>query len=146
MNGRKRHLLVDTLGLLLEVLVTAANIDDRVGAQLLAYQVRAKFRQLKHLWADSGYLGAKWQEWFQWFCGWVIEIVKRSDPTSKFLVVPRRWVVERTFAWLDRYRRLSKDYEVLNQSSETRCRLAMIQLLLQRWTKHSSATLPIASL
>jgi putative transposase len=145
-NGRKRHLLVDTLGLLLEVIVTAANIDDRLGAQLLAYQVHAKFRQLKHIWADSGYLGAKWQEWFLWFCGWVIEIVKRSDPTSKFLVVPRRWVVERTFAWLDRYRRLSKDYEVLNKSSETRCRLAMIQLLLQRWTKHPPATLPIASM
>ena len=145
-NGRKRHILVDTLGLLLEVVVTAANLDDRVGAQLLAYQAQAKFPRLKHIWADSGYVGAKWQEWFQWFCGWVIEIVKRSDPSSKFHVVPRRWVVERTFAWLDRYRRLSKDYEVLNQSSETRCRIATIQLLLRRLTKPTTVLLPIAGL
>ena len=145
-NGRKRHILVDTLGLLLAVVVTAANIDDRVGAQLLAYQVQAKFRQLKYLWADSGYRGAKWQEWFQWFCGWMFEIVKRSDPTPRFLVVPRRWVVERTFAWFDRYRRLSKDYEVLTKSSETRCRLAAIRLLLQRLTKQAPVRMLIASL
>jgi transposase len=127
------------------VVVTAANIDDRVGAQLLAYQAQAKFPRLAHIWADSGYIGAKWHGWFQWFCGWVIEIVKRSDPSSKFLVVPRRWVVERTFAWFDRYRRLSKDYEVLNQSSETRCRVATIQLLLRRLTKPTTSLMPIAS-
>ena len=144
-NGRKRHILVDTLGLLLEVVVTAANIDDRVGAQLLAYQAKVKFPRLKQIWADSGYLGAKWQGWFQWFCGWVIEIVKRNDRRSEFLVVPRRWVVERTFAWLDRYRRLSKDYEVLNKSSETRCRVATIRLLLRRLTKPTTALMPIAS-
>ena len=136
---------MDTLGLLLEVVVTAANIDDRVGAQLLAYQAQAKFPRLTHIWADSGYIGAKWHEWFLWFCGWVIEIVKRSDPGSKFLVVPRRWVVERTFAWFDRYRRLSKDYEVLNQSSETRCRVATIQLLLRRLTKPTTALMPMAN-
>jgi transposase len=79
---------VDTLGLLLEVVVTAANIDDRVGAQLLACQAQAKFPRRKQIWADSGDLGAQWLEWFQWFCGWVIEIVKRSDSPAKFLVVP----------------------------------------------------------
>ena len=133
-NGRKRHILVDVLGLLLAVVVTAANVDDRVGAQLVAFQARSKFPRLKRIWADSGYLGEKCHAWFQWFCGWVIEIVKRSDDAGKFQVVPRRWVVERTFAWLDRYRRLSKDYEVLNASSETRCRLAAIRLLLKRLT------------
>ena len=75
----------------------------------------------------------------------MIEIVKRTDPSSKFLVVPRRWVVERTFAWFDRYRRLSKDYEVLNQSSETRCRVATIQLLLRRLTKSTTTLMPMAS-
>jgi putative transposase len=133
-NGRKRHILVDTLGLLLVVVVTAANVDDRVGGALLANEARPKHRKLTHVWADSGYVGKKWHAWFQWFCGWSLEIVKRSDNTSDFETVPRRWVVERTFAWLDRYRRLSKDYEVLNLSSETRCRLATIRLLLRRLT------------
>lgn len=144
-NGRKRHVLVDTLGLLLAVVVTAANIDDRVGAMLLANQAKAKFRRLTHIWADSGYIGEKWQAWFQWFCGWVLEIVKRSDSTSTFRVAPRRWVVERTFAWLDRYRRLSKDYEALTESSETRCRVATIQLLLRRLSQSPLAVLPAAS-
>lgn len=141
-NGRKRHILVDTCGLLLAVVVTAANVDDRVGAQLLAFVTRAKFPGLKHLWADNGYVGERWHRWFSWFCGWVIEIVKRCSNTVSFQVVPRRWVVERTFAWLDRYRRLSKDYEVRNASSETRCRLAMIQLLLRRLTGIPGATPP----
>lgn len=131
-NGRKRHILVDTLGLLLAVVVTAANVDDRVGGTLLANQAKPKFCNLTHIWADSGYIGEKWRAWFQWFCGWVVDIVKRNDDTSGFKIVPRRWVVERTFAWLDRHRRLSKDYEVLNISSETRCRLAMTRLLLRR--------------
>jgi putative transposase len=137
-NGRKRHILVDTLGLLLAVVVTSANVDDRVGGSLLAYQARPRFRKLTRIWADSGYLGEKWRAWFQWFCGWALEIVKRSDNTSGFKIVPRRWVVERTFAWLDRYRRLSKDYEVLNISSETRCRLATTRLLLRRLTTSSA--------
>ena len=133
-NGRKRHILVDTLGLLLAVVVTAANVDDRVGGALLANEARPKFHNVTQIWADSGYIGQKWHAWFQWFCGWALEIVKRSDNTRGFKIAPRRWVVERTFAWLDRYRRLSKDYEVLNQSSETRCRLATIRLLLRRLT------------
>jgi putative transposase len=134
-NGRKRHILVDTLGLLLAVVVTAANVDDRVGAQLLAFRAHAKYPTLKHIWADSGYNGAKWHEWFQWFCGWVIEVVKRGAAATGFQVTPRRWVVERSFAWMDRYRRLSKDYEVLNDSSETRCRLAAIRTILKRLTR-----------
>ncbi len=111
-NGRKRHILVDTLGLLLAVVVTAANVDDRVGATLLANDAKPKFPRLGQIWADSGYIGHKWHCWFQWFCNWTITIVKRTDDNAQFQIVPRRWVVERTFAWLDRYRRLSKDYEV----------------------------------
>lgn len=131
-NGRKRHLLVDTLGLMLAIVVTAANVDDRVGAMLVAGIAKTKFFGLGTIWADSGYVGQKWHDWFQWYCNWAITIVKRTDPAAKFEIVPRRWVVERTFAWLDRYRRLSKDYEVLNLSSETRCKLAMVRLLMRR--------------
>lgn len=133
-NGRKRHILVDTLGLLLAVVVTAANVDDRVGATLLANDAKPKFPRLGQIWADSGYIGHKWHSWFQWFCNWTITIVKRTDDNAQFQIVPRRWVVERTFAWLDRYRRLSKDYEVLNISSETRCKQATVRLLLRRVT------------
>ena len=125
-QGRQRHLLVDPLGWWREVVLTAAKIDDRVGAQLRAYQAQAKFPRRKQLWADSGDLGAPWLEWFPWFCGGVLELVKRSASPAKFLVVPRRGVVERTCAGFDRYRRLSKDDEVLNKARETRCRLAMI--------------------
>jgi len=91
-----------------------------------------KFPGLSLVWADSGYIGKKWSQWAQWFCGWTLQIVKRTDNLSDFKVVPRRWVVERTFAWLDRHRRLSKDYEVLPESSKTRCQIAMIRLLLRR--------------
>lgn len=133
-NGRKRHVLVDTLGLLLVIVVTAANVDDRVGATLLAHQAKPKFARLGQIWADSGYIGNKWHSWFRWFCNWTITIVKRTDDAANFQLVPRRWVVERTFAWLDRYRRLSKDYEVLNISSETRCKQATVRLLLRRAT------------
>ena len=133
-NGRKRHLLVDTMGFMLTIVVTGAQVDDRVGAMALAYEGKSKFPTITHVWADSGYVGAKWHEWFRWFCNWIIEIVKRCDAATGFKIVPRRWVVERTFAWLDRYRRLSKDYEVLPSSSETRCRLASVRLLLKRVT------------
>ena len=102
----------------------------------MANYAKPKFVKLSLIWADSGYIGNTWHAWFQWFCNWAIEVVKRTDSNSnpKFQVEPRRWVVERTFAWLDRYRRLSKDYEVLNISSETRCEQAMARLMLKRLT------------
>lgn len=131
-NGTKRHLLVDTLGLMLAIVVTAANRDDREGATLIAANAKTKFPQLTTIWADSGYIGKKWHDWFLWWCNWTITIVKRTTTAKEFEIVPRRWVVERTFAWLDRYRRLSKDYEILPQSSETRCQLAMIRVLTRR--------------
>lgn len=81
-------------------------------------RARTRFCNLTKIWADKGYIGQKWRNWFQWFCGWSLEIVKRSDDTSGFKIVPRRWVVERTFAWLDRCRRLSKDYEVHDRTQK----------------------------
>jgi putative transposase len=131
-NGCKRHVLVDTLGLMLLVLVLPANIQDRDAArQLLETFFGQKVRRgLKHIWADGGYAGAlvTWALKL-WRC--TVEIVKRTDAHT-FRVLPRRWVVERTFGWLGRYRRLSRDYERQAQTSETMVYLAMIRLMLTR--------------
>jgi putative transposase len=131
-KGRKRHLVVDTLGLMLAVVVHSAGLQDRTGAKLvLAALAAGGFPRLRLLWADGGYTG-KLVGWVQEKCGWLLQIVKRTDDVRGFQVLPRRWVVERTFAWLSRYRRLSKDYEYLPASSEAMITIAMIQLMLVR--------------
>jgi putative transposase len=130
-NGRKRHLLVDTLGLVLMVIVHAANIQDRDGAKLLLERVQGRFPRLRLIWADGGYAG-KLIDWVKTVFRWVLEIVKRSDDVKGFQVLPHRWVVERTFGWLGRYRRLSKDYEGLPESSEAMIYIAMIHLMVRR--------------
>ena len=131
-NGRKRHILVDTIGLVLMVMVLPANIQDRDGAKqlLAAFFSQATPRRIKHIWADGGYGGAL-LDWAQrlWRC--TIEIVKRSE-LHTFKVLPRRWVVERTFGWLGRYRRLNRDYERQAKTGETMVYLAMIRLMLAR--------------
>jgi putative transposase len=132
-NGRKRHLLVDTLGLVLMVMVLPANIQDRDGARQLlsAFFARApRGRRVRHIWADGGYAGTL-LEWSLrcWRC--VVEIVKRTD-LHAFKVLPRRWVVERTFGWLGRYRRLNRDYERQAKTGEVMVHLAMIRLMLAR--------------
>jgi putative transposase len=116
-RGRKRHILVDTIGLLLIVVVHTANIQDRDGAKLVLQQVKGTFSRLEIIWADAGYSG-KLVDWVNSVCGWVLEIVRRRDDVKGFKVLPHRWVVERTFGWLGRYRRLSKDYEGLTESSQ----------------------------
>lgn len=131
MKGRKRHILVDAIGLLLTVVVHAANIQDRDGAKLVVEKAQGKFPRLALIWADGGYAG-KLIEWVKETCGWILEIVKRNDDVQGFVVLPRRWVVERTFGWLGRCRRLSKDYEEQVASSEAMIHLAMIQLMLKR--------------
>ncbi len=107
----KRHILVDTLGLLLMVVVHAANIQDRDGGKLVLEKVKGTFSRLILIWADGGYVG-QLVDWAKVVCGWVLEIVKRSDDVKGFQVLPHRWIVERTFGWLGRYRRLSKDLMV----------------------------------
>ena len=119
------------MGLILLVVVHAASVQDRDGAKLVFEQVRSSFSRLKLVWADGGYAG-KLVDWVESVCGWVLEIVKRSDDAKGFEVLPRRWVVERTFAWLGRYRRLSKEYEELTRSSEAMIYLAMIHLMVRR--------------
>ena len=130
-NGRKRHILVDTMGLLLMVLVHAANIQDRDGAKLLLNKVKQCFTRLRLIWADGNYRG-KLIDWVRETHGWVLEIVERDKDVKGFQVLPRRWVVERTFAWLCRYRRLSKDYEVLTGTSEAMIYAAMVHLMVRR--------------
>ena len=119
------------MGLLLMVVVHAANIQDRDGAKLVLEKARGRFPRLKLIWADGGYAG-KLIVWVKQTCGWVLEIVKRNADLKGFHVLPRRWVVERTFGWLGRYRRFSKDYEEFTESSEAMIHLAMIHLMLRR--------------
>jgi putative transposase len=145
-KGHKRHILVDTLGLLLIVVVHAASIQDRDGAKLVLERAKGKFPRLALVWADGAY-GGKLIEWVKTVCCWVLEIVKRTDDVKGFKVLPRRWVVERTFGWLNRYRRLAKDYERTPSSSETMVHIAMIRVMLARLAhkKQSWRHLPSAS-
>jgi len=119
------------MGLILAVVVHAADIQDRDGAKLVLRKIRKLYPRLKLIWADGGYAG-KLIEWTKSLGGWVLEIVKRSDDFVGFAVLPRRWVVERTFGWIGRYRRMSKDYETLPDSSETMIYLTMINLMVHR--------------
>jgi len=130
-HGRKRHVLVDSLGLLLLVLVTAASVQDRDGGKLLLNKARLRFPRLRLIWADGGYAG-QLVLWAAQVCGWVVEIIKRCDTTKGFVVLPRRWVVERSLAWFTRCRRLVRDFETLPDVTEAWIYLASIQLLLRR--------------
>jgi putative transposase len=130
-KGRKRHILVDTIGLLLLVVVHAGDVQDRDGAKLVLARIRGRFTRLRLIWADGGYAG-QLVSWVKEQLRVVLEIVKRSDDVVGFEVLPRRWVVERTLAWISRCRRLSKDYEALTESSEAYVYLAMIHLMLKR--------------
>lgn len=123
--------MVDTLGLLLAVVVHAANIQDRVGAKLVLERLRGRFPRLWVIWADGGY-GGTLLLWALVTGGWVIELVKKPPEATSFAVLPKRWIVERTFAWLGRNRRLSKDYEGLPETTEAWIQIAMIHLMLNR--------------
>ena len=119
------------MGLLLAVVVHPANIQDRDGAKLFIDKLIGRFPRMRLVWADAGYAG-KLIEWVWALTGWALEIVKRPRDSHHFQVLPRRWVVERTFAWLSRYRRLSKDYEALSDTTEAWIHIAMIHLMLRR--------------
>src|SRR4051794_35193679 len=137
-NGVKRHILVDTLGLLLAVVVHPANIQDRDGAKLVFAKAKllGAWPRLERVWADGGYAG-KLIGWVSSFCQWVLEIVKRNDDVKGFKLLPKRWVVERTFSWLSNCRRLSKHYEYWNETGEAMIHVAMIRLMLRRLTKET---------
>jgi putative transposase len=131
-NGRKRHILVDTLGLLLVVVVTAACVQERDGAKLLLYRLTGACKKLRRIWVDGGYRGPSLFDWVAQHCRFCLQVVLRSDDQTGFVVLPRRWVVERTFAWLNHQRRLSKDYERLTSTSEAMIYIAMIRLMIRR--------------
>jgi len=119
------------LGLLLAVVVHSADIQDRDGAKLLVGKAAVLFPTIQLVWADGGYAG-QLIEWIKSWCGWTLEIVKKAADEAGFKLLPRRWVVERTFAWLGRARRLCKDYEELTDNSEAMLQIAMIRLMLHR--------------
>ena len=146
-SGRKRHLLVDTEGLVMALAVHEANIADRDGARVLLGNVGEQFPLMEKVWADRGYNG-KIGEWMKERLGWTLEIVKpprrwvrvpageEPPPYPKgFIVLPRRWVIERTIAWIMRNRRMSRDYEVLAETTEALIYVAMIRLMLVRLAK-----------
>jgi putative transposase len=131
-KGRKRHVLVDTLGLLIAVVVTSANVQDYHGAKPVFEKVKGRCPRLKVVWADGIYEKQWLIAWVQTECGWELQVTKRSDKEKGFKVVAKRWVVERTFAWLGRYHRLSKDYEKMTDTSEAMIQMAMIHIMLRR--------------
>ena len=133
-KGTKRHLLVDALGLLLCVVVHPADMQDRDGAKLVLNKARGLFPRLQLIWADGGYAG-KLIEWTTSVCGWMLTIVKRCDPVKGWVLLPRRWVVERTFGWLSQCRALARDYEFHPETSEGLIQVAMIHVMLRRLAK-----------
>jgi putative transposase len=130
-NGRKRHILVDTLGLLLTVVVTVASVQDRDGARLLLRRLPGSCKKLKKVWVDGGYSG-RLVDWVVEQFKFCLAVVLRPKETRKFVLLPRRWVVERTFSWLNHSRRLSKSYERLMRTDETWVYIAMIRIMLRR--------------
>jgi len=135
-NGRKRHIVVDTLGLIMSAVVHPADVQDRDGAKPVLKKLLGRFARLKKILADGIYNGGI-GEWTKEVCGWILQLVVRDPDESeeekkKFKVLKWRWIVERTFAWLGRNRRMSKDYERTEESSESWIYLGMIHLMLRR--------------
>lgn len=130
-NGRKRHIAVDTGGLLLVVLVTMAGIQDRDGGLHLLALLRERFSTIAHVWADGGYAG-RLVTYAKKVLAFTVEVVKRTDDLAGFQVLPRRWVVERTYAWISKYRRCVRDYETLPHHHETMIYIAMIMTMSRR--------------
>ena len=134
-HGRKRHLTVDLLGLVLRVLVTSASLPERQGAKQVlnrVHRMKSKVKRLHTIWMDGGYRGEDFMRWvMDTFC-WIVEIVLRPLEKKGFVHLPKRWVVERTFGWLNWCRRLSKDYERLPETSETFIYIAMIRIMVRR--------------
>ena len=134
-KGRKRHILVDTLGLLIVVVITAASVSEQAGAKQVfskLEQVRDRFGRLITIWVDGGYRGQNFQHWVIDVYRWILSVVTRHNEQKGFVVLPKRWLVERTFGWFNWCRRLSKDYEILPETTETFVYIAMIRLMLKQ--------------
>jgi transposase len=135
-NGRKRHIVVDTIGLLFGAVVHAADVQDRDGAPDVLASIRKSCPWLRHIFADGGYAGPKLRGVLDRIGEWTLQIVKRSDAAHGFEVIPRRWVVERTFAWLGRCCRLAKDWEKSIASAEAWIDIAHIRLTTRRIARY----------
>jgi transposase len=140
-KGQKRHIAVDTLGLLLVVMVTAASVQDRDGAHPLLALLRGKFSTIALVWADGGYAG-RLVVWARDVLGLVVQIVKRSDQVNGFVVLPRRWVVERSFAWMTRHRRLVRCYERTPAHHEAMIWWATVHQMTRRLTRELAGRPP----
>lgn len=133
-KGRKRFILVDTLGLIHSLVVCPANISEVAGAKLILEPLKNTFTRMEKIIADGGYMGQPIIDWVKENCGWIFEVIKRTE-LHVFKVLPKRWIVERTFGWFNNYRRLSKDYEYASDTSENMIYIAMTQLMLNRLAK-----------
>lgn len=134
-KGRKRFMTVDTLGLVLRVLVTAAHVPEREGAKQMLKQVKQMgpgVSRLHTIWADGGFGGNPFLMWVMDVCRWIVQVVLRPEQTKGFVLLKKRWVVERTFGWLMGCRRLVRDYELLPETSETFIYLAIIRIMVRR--------------
>ncbi|PLZ83859.1 IS5/IS1182 family transposase, partial [Fischerella thermalis WC217] len=134
-KGRKRFMTVDTLRLVLRVLVTAANVGEREGGKQVLKRVKQsnqKISRLTKIWVDGGFDGEPFMHWVMNFCRWIVQVVLRSQEAKGFVLLKKRWLVERTFGWLTGCRRLVRDYELLPETSETFIYLAMIRIMVRR--------------
>jgi putative transposase len=131
-KGRKRHIVVDTLGLLIAVVVSSAKVQDYHGAKPILEKIKDRCPRLEVMWVDGIYEKQWLIDWVKRECGWELQVIRRTDKEKGFKLLPKRWVVERTFGWLGRYRRLSKDYEKLTETSEAMIQMAMIHIMLRR--------------
>ena len=133
-KGRKRFLTVDTLGLVLRVLVTTASVGEREGGKQVLKQVKkmGNVSRLHTIWVDGGFDGEPFMQWVMDVCRWIVQVVLRPQQTKGFVLLKKRWVVERTFGWLMGCRRLVRDYELLPQTSEAFIYLAMIRVMVRR--------------
>jgi transposase len=138
-KGRKRHILTDTSGLVLAAIVHAADIQDRDGAPALLAAVQQAFPELRHIFADGAYAAAKLETALGRLGTWTLQVVRRAMAVSGFEVLPRRWVVERTIAWLNRNRRLAKDFEACVESALSWLMIASVKLLSRRLARAQAA-------
>lgn len=134
-KGRKRFLTVDTLGLVLRVLITAASVGEREGGKQVLKKVKQmepSVSRLHTIWVDAGFDGKPFMQWVMNFCRWIVQVVIRPKERKEFVLLPKRWVVERTLGWLTWCRRLNKDYELLPETAETFVYIALIRIMVRR--------------
>ncbi len=131
-KGRKRHIIVDSQGFLMGVLVTEANASERLGAIVVLEEVKEKLSRLEVIWVDQGYSGKKFADAVKRVCGETVRVEVISRIGKGFERLPKRWIVERTFGWLNRFRRLSKDYELYSETSEGMIYGCLMHLMVKR--------------